>query len=287
MTTLVIASGKGGTGKTTIAVNLALALTFNGVRVRLLDCDVEEPNAHLFIKPSIERQEEAGIPVPQIIDADCNYCGLCAEVCSFKALAVFSDQVMVLPELCHGCGSCAYLCPEKAIKEANRPIGVVETGTAGDMLFGHGRLNPGEAMSPPLINEVKKLITHDCINIIDAPPGTSCPVVTTVGGSDYCILVTEPTPFGLHDLDLAVQMTGKLGIPAGVVINRSDLGYGEVEDYCSKHELPILLKIPFKREIAKLYARGEPFVIAHPEWQKQFLHLFEEVKNQAAGRSLT
>ncbi len=280
---LVIASGKGGTGKTTIAVNLALALVSSSLQVQLLDCDVEEPNAHLFLKPRIERTKTVGIPVPEIDLSRCSFCGYCAEVCSFKALAVFSEQVMVLPELCHGCGSCAYLCPEKAIAEKDRSIGVVENGKAGDILFSHGKLNPGEAMSPPLINAVKKEARNDMLTIIDAPPGTSCPVVTSVGGADYCLLVTEPTPFGLNDLDLAFQMIKKMGIPAGVVINRSDLGDSGVELYCQENNLPVVMKIPFTRKVAELYARGEAAVEFLPEWRDSFSALFRKIEMERQG----
>jgi MinD superfamily P-loop ATPase len=274
---LVIASGKGGTGKTTVAVNLALALSNTEQKVQLLDCDVEEPNAHLFLKPQIEAEHIIGIPVPEINRDRCSYCGRCSEICVFKVLSVFSDQVMILPELCHGCGSCSYLCPEKAITEVERSIGVVEKGSFGELLFAHGRLNPGEAMSPPLINAVKKLAAADRYCIIDAPPGTSCSVVSAVNACDYCLLVTEPTPFGLNDLDLAFRMVKSLGIPAGVVINRCDLGYMGVENYCRQHNLPVLEKIPFDRELAEMYARGEPVVKTLPRWKNIFLNLNRKI----------
>jgi MinD superfamily P-loop ATPase len=278
---LVIASGKGGTGKTTVAVNLAIVLKDKGVQ--LLDCDVEEPNAHLFINPVVEKSWKVSIPVPSVDLGKCSFCGKCAEVCAFNALAVFSDQVMVLPELCHGCGSCAYLCPEKAIEEIDRPIGSVESGWASGFRFAQGRLNPGEAMSPPLINAVKKLVDPDCISIIDAPPGTSCPVVNAVKGADFCLLVTEPTPFGLNDLDLACRMVSKLNIPAGVVINRSDIGDSGVEDYCRRHNLPVLQKIPFDLKMAKLYACGEPAVPHLLDWKCRFTDLFERIVNAGRG----
>lgn len=256
MHSIAVASGKGGTGKTTVAVNLALALAKSGLKVQLLDCDVEEPNAHLFLKPEIISADEIGIPVPKVDPIRCNYCGYCAEICAFNALAAFVDQVMVFGELCHGCGSCAYLCPEKAISEAIRVIGVVETGFSGRLRFAQGRLNPGEAMAPPLIKAVRHKELSNGLTIIDAPPGTSCPVVTTVKDVDYCIMVTEPTPFGLNDLQLALGMVKKLSIPAGVVINRSDLGDDRVEKYCLEQSIPVLQKIPFNRELASLYARG-------------------------------
>ena len=273
MINLAIASGKGGTGKTTVAVNLALALEEENIQ--LLDCDVEEPNAHLFLKPDFNYKAGIGIPVPTIDLAKCSFCGRCAEVCAFNALAVFQDQVMVLAELCHGCGSCAYLCPEEAITEFERPIGVIESGTAYGIDFAHGRLNPGEAMSPPLISAVRKLGRPGCITIIDASPGTSCPVVTAVNGCDFCLLVTEPTPFGLNDLDLAFQMVSKLGIPAGVIINRCDIGDDRVENYCGENNLPVLQKIPWDIELARLYARGEPAVLHLPAWRSRFRDLYK------------
>ena len=251
---LVIASGKGGTGKTTVAVNLALSLR-ESETVQLLDCDVEEPNAHLFMKPEIKMSKAVGIPVPEVERERCSFCGRCAEICVFNALAVIKDNVLIFPGLCHGCGGCAYFCPEKAITEVDRPIGVVESGAAYGISFVHGRLNPGEAMSPPLINAVKQASEPDLLTVIDAPPGTSCPVVSAVKGSDFCLLVTEPTPFGLNDLELASQMVSKLGIPAGVVINRHDIGNSRIEEYCRNNGLPVLLKIPFDRELAALCAR--------------------------------
>ncbi len=283
MLNLAIASGKGGTGKTTIAVNLALTLEKENTPVQLLDCDVEEPNAHLFLKPEFSHKQSVGIPVPSIDLEKCSFCGHCAEVCAFNALAVLKDNVMILAELCHGCGSCAYLCPEKAITEIDRPIGIVESGMVNSLSFAHGVLNPGEAMSPPLINAVKKLVNSDALTIIDAPPGTSCPVVAAVSDSDFCLLVTEPTPFGLNDLELAYQMIAKLGIPAGVIINRSDIGDGEVEAYCSKHKLPILQKIPWNLEAARYYARGESAVKHLPEWQGIFKELYKNVLSAREG----
>jgi MinD superfamily P-loop ATPase len=198
-----IASGKGGTGKTLVATSLAFSLKGKH-RVQLLDCDVEEPNDHIFLKPVITRREAVSIPVPEINEAKCSHCGLCAEVCAYNALAVLPDRVMVFPELCHGCGACSYLCPEKAISEVGRETGVVELGQADGIDFVQGRLDVGEAMPSPVIRRVKEKARPDGVVIIDAPPGTSCPVVESVKGSDFCLLVTEPTPFGFNDLVLAL-----------------------------------------------------------------------------------
>ena len=269
-----IASGKGGTGKTTIAVNLALSIP----NAQLLDCDVEEPNSHIFIKPEINGTISVPIPVPKIDKTKCNYCGRCKEVCEYNAIAVLKDSVLVFSELCHGCGACSYLCPQGAIKEVNRQIGIVEIGTKEDLQFGHGRLNIGEAMSPPLIRALKEYSNPAKTVIIDAPPGTSCPVIASIKESDFCILVTEPTPFGLNDLVLAVEVVRKLEIPFGVVINRSDLGNEKTDEYCANENIPILMRIPFKKEIASIYSKGETVVGSFPEYRQQFCNLFEMVK---------
>ncbi|MDP8212437.1 MAG: ATP-binding protein [Candidatus Zapsychrus exili] len=269
-----IASGKGGTGKTTIAVNLSLSIP----NVQLLDCDVEEPNSHIFIKPEIDAKFSVPIPIPKVDESKCNYCGRCAEVCEYNAIAVLNDNVLVFPELCHGCGACSNLCPQNAIKEVNREIGFVEIGTKDDLQFGHGRLNIGEAMSPPLIRAVKEHSNLTRTVIIDAPPGTSCPVIASIKNSDFCVLVTEPTPFGLNDLVLAVEVLRKLKIPFGVVINRSDLGNKDTHDYCKKNNIPILMEIPFKKEIAMAYSKGETIVEAFPECRHQFSELFKMIK---------
>jgi len=280
-----IASGKGGTGKTTVAVNLALSLD----NVQFIDCDVEEPNAHIFLKPDIRQEKKAYILIPEIDESKCTYCGRCAEVCAYNAIAVIPSQeikkgnVLVFAQLCHGCGACSALCPQNAIREAKREIGVVEIGSCGQLDFVHGRLNIGEAMSPPLIHQVKKEISTTQTVIIDAPPGTSCPVVSSIKESDYCILVTEPTPFGLNDLILAVGTLRKLKIPFGVVINRADLGDDLTEKYCQREGIAILMRIPFKREIAVAYSKGEPIVKAFGDYKKDFQRLFNMIKDLRSG----
>ena len=276
-----VASGKGGTGKTTIAVNLGLSV---GKNAQFLDCDAEEPNAHIFLKPEINETKKVYIPVPDVNEEKCTYCGKCREVCAYNAVAVIKGtegkkgSILVFTNLCHGCGSCAYFCPEGAIKETNKEIGEVESGLAGEMLFAHGRLNIGEAMAPPVIRQIKKHIDPERTVVIDAPPGTSCPVVETVKKSDFCVLVTEPTPFGLNDLRLAVEVLRKLRVPFGVVINRSDLGNKKTDDYCAEERIPVLMRIPFRRDIAVAYSKGEPIVKAFPEYQKAFRGLFDQIK---------
>jgi len=279
-----VASGKGGTGKTTIAVNLALSLD----NVQLLDCDVEEPNAHIFLKPEIKEKIPAFIPIPEVDEEKCNTCGKCREVCAYHAIAVIPSSngdkgsVLIFPHLCHGCGACSLLCPQKAIKEVDKEIGVIELGTSGNIQFGHGKLNVGEIMAPPLIRQVKKHINPTRIVIIDAPPGTSCPVIAAVKESDYCILVTEPTPFGLNDLILAVEVLKKLKVPFGVVINRSDIGDDKVDKYCQDNKIPVLLRIPFDRDIAFLYSRGIPMVQEKAGYKEKFKMMFDMITKEGS-----
>jgi MinD superfamily P-loop ATPase len=277
-----VASGKGGTGKTTVAVNLALSLD----NVQFLDCDVEEPNAHIFLKPEIKESKPATIPVPTVDESKCNYCGKCREVCAYNAIAVFPEDenrrgsVLIFPHLCHGCGGCSLLCPQNAIKEMDKEIGLIEIGESGTIQFLHGKLNIGEIMSPPLIKQVKNHMDFSRTVIIDAPPGTSCPVITTVKGSDYCILVTEPTPFGLNDLILAVEVLTRMCIPFGVIINRSDIGDDKVEKFCRVKKIPILMRIPFKKEIAFWYSRGIPMVKEKREYQERFQKMFNHIEKE-------
>ena len=277
-----VASGKGGTGKTTIATNLAFSINSG---VQFLDCDVEEPNAHIFLKPSIKATKKVFIPIPEVDEGKCTYCGKCREVCAYNAIAVIpasggkKGSVLVFSNLCHGCGSCGYFCPQGAIKEVNKEIGVIEVGKVNSMQFIHGRLNIGEAMAPPLIRQIKSYINPTRIVIIDVPPGTSCPVVESIKGSNFCILVTEPTPFGLNDLVLAVEVLRKLKVPFGVVINRSDLGSNKTDEYCKEQNIPTLMRIPFKKEIAVAYSKGNSIVEVFPEYKKDFQKMFNEIRS--------
>jgi MinD superfamily P-loop ATPase len=279
-----IASGKGGTGKTLIATSLALSLK-DSQRVQLLDCDVEEPNDHLLLKPTITRSEPVCIPVPQVDKSKCTYCGTCAKVCAYRAIAVVPEHVLIFQELCHGCGACSYLCPEKAIVEIQREIGIVELGQSNNVEFAHGKLSIGEALAPPVIRKVKQYANKEGVVIIDVSPGTSCPVVEAVKDSDFCLLVTEPTPFGLNDLILAVEMVRKLAIPCGVVLNRAGVGDGKVEQFCHSENIPLMLTIPLDKDIARLYSQGITLVDGFPQWKKDFVRLFDQIGDIARERS--
>jgi len=270
-----VASGKGGTGKTTVATNLALAM---GEGVRFLDCDVEEPNGHLFLSPEITESRELSTFIPKIDEDRCTGCKKCSDICRFRALAVVAKKVLVFPELCHSCGGCVEVCPEDAIADDSRVLGVVESGSCGDISFSHGRLRVGEAMSPPLIKAVRDNRNGAENIIIDAPPGTSCPVIAAMKGCDFVLMVTEPTPFGLHDLKLAVEAVKMLDIPRGLVINRADIGNDAVRKYAEEEELPILLEIPFDRKIAEAYSNGKPIVEAMPEWAEKFRELYGRIE---------
>ncbi len=270
-----VASGKGGTGKTTVSTNLAVAVD---QPVQLLDCDVEEPNAHLFIHPSFHASETITTPVPEVDETKCTLCKKCSDICRFKAIVVIGKTVLPFPEMCHSCGGCMEVCPENAITETGRELGIIETGTRNGLEFIHGRLRVGEAMSPPLIRAVRSHAKRDKLTIIDAPPGTSCPVIAAMKGADFVLLVTEPTPFGLHDLVLAVEAVKLLGIPSGLVINRSDLGDDRVRDYAVKEALPILMEIPFDRRIAVAYSKGELLVDVLPEYREHFRNLHDRIK---------
>ncbi|MBE0479992.1 MAG: ATP-binding protein [Dehalococcoidia bacterium] len=272
-----VASGKGGTGKTLVATSLALAAQDNE-KTQLIDCDVEEPNDHVFMKPEITGSKAVSILVPMVDEEKCTHCGRCAQVCAFNAIAVLGSHVLTFPQLCHGCGACSYLCPEKCISEESREIGVVEWGHSDGISFVQGRLTVGEAMAPPIIRHAKEYAGKEAISIIDVPPGTSCPVVEAIKGTDFCILVTEPTPFGLNDLALAVETVRELNIPCGVVVNRAGVGDGKVVQYCEEQDIPVLLTIPLDIEIARQYSRGIPLVVGLPQWKRSFLELLDRVK---------
>lgn len=274
-----VASGKGGTGKTTIAVNLALTL-LETESVCLMDCDVEEPNAHLFLKPVLEGSAKVTVPVPIVNEETCNGCGLCGEICAFNAILPLGKHVLTFPELCHGCGGCTLLCPAGAIREEPLEIGVIEWGHAGSISHVHGKLKIGSPLAPPVVKAVKNHkqdMPEGAISIIDAPPGTSCPVVASVSGTDFCLLVTEPTPFGLHDLTLAVDMVRELHVPFGVVINRAGLGDSGLVDYCKAENIRILAEIPFERRYAACYAKGGRLVEEFPEVKKVFQDLWHGI----------
>ena len=279
-----VASGKGGTGKTLVATSLALSLK-EKYSVQLLDCDVEEPNDHIFMKPVITRSEEVSIPVPMVDKEKCTLCGKCAEVCEYNAIAVLGEYVLTFSELCHGCGACSYLCPEKAISEVPHEIGVIETGQAAGVDFGHGKLDIGQAMAPPIIRQVKNLVNDNKVVIIDASPGTSCPVVEAIKDSDFCLLVTEPTPFGLNDLMLAVETVRQLGLPCGIVLNRAGVGDGKTEEYCARENIPILLTIPLDTKIAGFYSQGISLVEGIPDYKSSFIGLYEKIEEVVIERS--
>jgi MinD superfamily P-loop ATPase len=272
---IAIASGKGGTGKTLVATSLALA---SDEDIQFLDCDVEEPNAYVFLKPQLQNTIPVMLPFPKIDIEKCTGCGKCAEFCEYNALAVVKGKAIVFSELCHSCGGCSLVCPENAISETTRQIGVVEIGEAYGMPVIDGVLDVGEAIAPPIINAVKAQAKPDLITIIDCPPGTACPMIESVKGSDYCILVTEPTPFGHHDLTLAVDVMRELEIPCGVIINRASIGDDKVRQYCEAEHIEILMQIPMDRKIAEAYSDGIPLVEAFPEYKEKFTKLLRRIR---------
>ncbi len=291
---IVVASGKGGTGKTTVATSLALSLAVGELGQPVsqpptyLDCDVEGPNAHLFLAPTYEQRQDVEIRIPRVDEAKCTGCGKCAEVCQYHAIVVLGKRTLVFPQLCHGCGSCTLVCPQGAITEEPHAIGVLEAGSAASGIpFAHGVLNVGEPMATPAIRQLKRwAIPGDgSLVILDAPPGTSCPVVETLRGADYLLLVTEPTPFGLHDLRLAAEVAAELGIPAGVIINRDGIGDAGVDAFCAAAGLPVLMRIPFERAIAEGIAQGRTLVEIRPEYAPRFRTLLQQIDMQVDSLS--
>lgn len=268
-----VASGKGGTGKTSVAVNMALSIG----KAQILDCDVEEPNAHVLLHPTIHKTEPVYSLVPRIDKELCIYCGECSKFCQYNALFTTSEKTLVFPDLCHSCGGCVLICPKKAISWKEYRTGTLNFGSAGDLSLVYGELKVSKPMAVPIIKAVKKHLKPDGNVIIDSPPGTSCPFVETVRGSDFCILVTEPTPFGLHDLRIAVEVLRKIAIPFGVIVNRAGIGDQSLYDYCRTENIHILLEIPYRRRIAELYSKGVPFSMEMPEWEEKFRATHKEI----------
>jgi len=281
---IAIASGKGGTGKTTVATNLAHMASRNGQSVAYLDCDVEEPNGHIFLKPEITNSEPIGSLIPRVDAEKCIHCGKCGEICQYSAVICIGEKVLVYPELCHACGGCLLVCAVGAITEVSREMGRLETGRAGPIQFVRGLLNIGEVMSPPLIKAVKATRPETDLVVIDAPPGTSCPVIESVRDSDFVLLVTEPTPFGLNDLKLAVEMVRALALPFGLLINRADVGDRETRRYCDQNRIKVLAEIPDDRRIAEAYSRGEMICEALPDYQSLFEGLLKDVTEEVRIR---
>jgi len=287
---VVVASGKGGTGKTMVATSLALVAS-DRVRVAFVDADVEAPNGALFLKPRLAQSFTVNRLVPRVDEQICIHTGRCAEVCEYHAIAALPDRTMVFYELCHGCGSCALMCPERAIREVPIATGVIETGRANGLSFAQGALELGEAMATPVIRELKHLADREGWDdggwvVVDAPPGNACPVIEALRGADVALLVTEPTPFGLHDLRLAVTVARDvLKLKVGVVVNKDVPEHTEVDEYCAEEALPVLMRIPLRREIAVAYSNGVPLVEALPEYRAAFEALVGALEGLAAGRA--
>lgn len=283
---ITIASGKGGTGKTLVATGLARVLTQDeGMAVHLVDCDVEAPNDHLFFRAEMGTPWEVTTLVPRVDAERCTLCGLCAQVCAFHALAVLADRVLVFDDLCHGCGSCARQCPQRAITEEPLRLGEIVSGHADGLALSQGVLDVGRAMATPIIRALKRATAPArngaTLVLRDAPPGNACPVVETLRGSDYALLVTEPTPFGLHDLELAVAVArDELGLPVGVVINRDGVGDAGIEAYCAQADVPVLLRIPLDRRIAEAYSDGALWVDALPAYRAPLAELYHTIEAQ-------
>jgi len=279
---IAVASGKGGTGKTTVATNMAYVASCNGRSVAYVDCDVEEPNGHIFLKPQFDSTAPVGTLIPKVDESKCTHCGQCGEICQYSAIVSAGETVLIFPELCHGCGGCSLVCPAEAITEVLHETGKVQVGSAGPIGFVHGLLNVGQAISPPVIKAVKTATPLADVMIVDAPPGTSCPVIESVRGCDFVLLVTEPTPFGLNDLKLAVEMIRELKLPFGVVINRYDLGDRETLLYCQRKGIGILAEIPDDRSIAEAYSRGEMICEVLPKYRQVFESLLGKIESRVS-----
>ncbi len=277
---LAVASGKGGTGKTLVATNLASVIP----GAIYVDCDVEEPNGHIFLRPDLTEKLDVSIPIPQIDEYLCTKCGKCMEVCQYHAI-IAGKRVIVFPELCHGCGSCLQQCPMSAISEKDRTIGVIESGSYAGGLFFQGKMNIGEPMSPPIIRKLKAMIPLSENIIYDSPPGTSCPMVNTVKDADFVLLVTEATPFGLHDLEIAVQTIKKIGRPLGVLLNKAGAGDEIIESYCQKENIPILYRIEHSIDIARSYAQGK-LISQQSQYKEVFLKLYDNILEQLKCKKL-
>jgi len=281
---IAVSSGKGGTGKTTVATNLAVTASRAGRSVAYLDCDVEEPNGALFLKPNITETRPVNVSIPKVDLEKCNSCGLCGEICQYSAIVAMKDKVLVFPELCHGCAGCWLVCPTGAITESHRQTGQLEIGQAGEVHCVSGLLNIGEIMSPPVISAVKKAAPDAELLIFDSPPGTSCPVIESVRDNDFVLLVTEPTPFGLNDLKLAVEMVRALKIPFAVLINRADVGDGQTTEYCKQERIDILAEIPDDRQVAEAYSRGEMACDAIPKYRELYGNLLAELEKRITAK---
>jgi MinD superfamily P-loop ATPase len=275
--TIAVASGKGGTGKTTIAMALAQSQSFHG-NVALVDCDVEAPNAHLFCPIKNQSMERYSIQVPQLDTALCTGCGACVSACQFNAIAIAGTKAMVFQELCHACGRCIRHCPHGALREHQIEIASI-THRQWDRLSLHwGTLDIGQTMTPQLITALRNRVDALALTIIDAPPGTSCAMVSAVRNVDYVLLVAEPSPFGLNDLELAVETVANLKINHGVVINRSGASDYLIEDFCKARKLSLLLKIPDQRIIAENLARSQTLIDTLPEYARVFDTLYSQIQ---------
>jgi MinD superfamily P-loop ATPase len=278
-----IASGKGGTGKTLVATSLAVSLASQAEKqITIADCDVEEPNAYLFFpERTLLERKECRVPIPVIDEAKCTHCGKCADFCAYHAMAVLPQTVLLFPELCHGCGGCTIICPEKAVSETSRSVGEIFRARSDGLQIIWGELLVGEARTTPLIKAVKDG-AGDGMVIVDCPPGTSCSLVESVRGTDFCLLVTEPTPFGLYDLDIALKVLDKMNIPCGVLVNKSGMGDRKVYEYLERRNIPLLMEIPLDRKIAELYSRGEIFAEKMPEWKAEFAGMARRIEEMVS-----